>query len=346
MPEALPLQDPAAETRAAPAWRRFVATFAAVFVGGLALVCAAVILTDPYDAGYFPSLIGPGAIDNNEYTNHASRARDPQFDAAIFGNSRGQLLNPAELSRATGFAFVQLYGRGTGPHEQMLMMRFFLHHHPDARAIVVAADNSWCTHDPALPPLVDIPFPDWLYSNSRIVYLAHVFNTRMIDRMSLRIKMALGRLPRRNPDGFSDYEAGRVWDFKPVIPANAGAVAATPPAADPDTFFPGIDRWDRLVATLPADTGVVIAMPPVFYTGVPAAGSRDAAGLAACKDRLARSIAGRTRSAFVDFFVDSPITRDPHNFMDGGHMRNNVAHLMDARIAAALTAPARPAAAR
>src|ERR1700736_3267096 len=130
------LQDLLPNIRDARKWRRFVAIFVIAFFGLLSLDVAAVILIDPYDAGYFPSIIGPGAVDNNEYTNHASNARDPRFNAAIFTNSHGQLLEPASLSKPPALAFVQLYARGAGPGEQMLIMKFFLRHHPHPRALV------------------------------------------------------------------------------------------------------------------------------------------------------------------------------------------------------------------
>ena len=53
-------------------------------------------------------------------TATASRARDPQFDSAIIGNSTAQLLNPAELSRSTGLRFVQLYRDRADPRESSL----------------------------------------------------------------------------------------------------------------------------------------------------------------------------------------------------------------------------------
>ena len=56
-----------------------------------------------------------GVDDEAPLTANASRARDPQFDSAIIGNSTGQLLNPAELSQATGMRFVQLVGAGRRP---------------------------------------------------------------------------------------------------------------------------------------------------------------------------------------------------------------------------------------
>jgi hypothetical protein len=324
----------------APPWRRFALTFVAVFLGLLAVFYAAVILIDPFDAGYFPSILGHGVVDPNEQTNIASRARDPRFNAAIFGNSHGQLLDPARLSPATGLDFIQLYALGSGPREQMLIMRYFLRRHPHVRAIVLAADRSWCTHDPRLPREVGVtPFPTWLYSESRIEYLENVLSARMIPIMRQRVLLALGKLSPIDPVGYSDYEIGRTWSFKPVIP-KPSAAASPPPTVTPDTSFPAIDAFTRLTSTLPAETSVVIVMPPFFYTILPPPGSQAAVELALCKGRLARLAESHGHGAFIDLLIDSPMSRDPANFMDHDHVRAAVARVMEERIAAALASAA------
>ena len=86
----------------ASAWGRWLAAFLGAFALGALLVLAVMIAVDPYDSGRFGLLGIEGVADNTEVTANASRARDPQFDSAIFGNSTGQRLNPAELSQATG----------------------------------------------------------------------------------------------------------------------------------------------------------------------------------------------------------------------------------------------------
>jgi hypothetical protein len=115
----------------APRWRRFVAMFVGGFFGPLALFLAAIALIDPYDTGYFPSPIGPGVVDDNDFTGTAGRGRDPRFNAAILGNSHGLLIDPARLSAATGLSFVQLTTLGTGPREHMELMAYFLRRHAD-----------------------------------------------------------------------------------------------------------------------------------------------------------------------------------------------------------------------
>jgi hypothetical protein len=68
---------------------------------------------------------GQGLFETGQRTGNASRGRDPRFNAAIFGNSRAQLLDPAKLSEATGLSFVQLTTPGSDPREQMTTMRLF-----------------------------------------------------------------------------------------------------------------------------------------------------------------------------------------------------------------------------
>ena len=118
---------------------------------GAVLVFALVIAVDPYDSGRFGWLGIEGVSDESPRTANASRGRDPQFDSAVIGNSTGQLLSPAELSRATGARFVQLTVPGTGPREQIALLRWFARHHDRVGAIVIVTDSTWCTEESALP---------------------------------------------------------------------------------------------------------------------------------------------------------------------------------------------------
>jgi hypothetical protein len=324
----------------ARSWPQFVATFLAALFGSVGLIYLGIVLLDPYDTGYFPSLIGPGVADDDPRANSASRGRDVRFDAAIFGNSHGQLLDPGRLSKATGLSFVQLTSLGAGPREQMVLMRYFLRSHPRVRAIVLAADTTWCTHDKSLPGLVDNPLPLWLYSGNRLDYLANILSTRKVRR---RILLVMGKLTPTDPAGFSDYEAGRTWNFKPEVPQETPAAPAAS-VPKPDTSFPAIGQLDQLATTLPADASIVIVMMPYFYTWQPAPGTQAAAELAICKDRLAQTSARRPLGGFLDFLVDAPMTHDPANFMDPDHMRHSISHVIEARIAEILAARAAPAA--
>ena len=80
----------------------------------------------------------------------------------------------------------------------------------------------------------------------------------------------------------------------------------------------------------------MIVMAPVYFTWLPKAGSVDEIRLDQCKQVLSRLVAGRPGSAFLDFMRDTPVTRDPTNFMDVAHYRAGVAMLIEGEIAKAL----------
>jgi hypothetical protein len=311
-------------------WRRFAAIFVAVVFVGLGLIYAALVVLDPYDTGRFPTFMPTGVAEDGQRTANASRGRDPRFAAAVFGNSRGQLLDPEKLTDLTGLSFVQLTTPGSGPKEHMTMMRYFMRHHPAAQAIVLSADERWCGHDPSLP--VIFPFPFWLYRGD-LEYLAHLLSTRAVTSARNRIRLAMGWMPPVDPRGYMDYETGRVRNFHPGIPANLGD---PPPPKPPSTYFPALGEFDAMLAELPPSVGVVILMPPVYQLILPRPGTQIAADLPVCKAALERRVAGRARSGFLDYLVDSAISRDPDNFMDPEHYRMHIARLIEARIAGVL----------
>jgi hypothetical protein len=334
-------------------WRRFAILFIGVFAGILGIAYAFVILVDPYDSGRFASLglrspydgansrvadltgsIPPtgaafGDTDTSQRTSNVALGRSPRFNAAIFGNSHGQLLSPQRLSRATGLNFVQLTVPGSNVREQLAMMHWFIAHHADIGAMVLALDERWCVIDPALP--VRTPFPFWLYSDSNLVYLANAMSTRSLRDSIRRVAAAFGSPPPVDPAGYADYEIGKPWSFKPGRPATADEF----PIADERSFhdFPGLSRLDAVLGEIPAATPVVIVMPPQFYTRLPPAGTPAAQFRDACKERIATRARG---GAFIDFLVDSEITRRPENFMDDEHYRSNVAQIVEAGVAGAL----------
>jgi hypothetical protein len=318
-----------------PVWRRFAITFIVAFFGGLGSIYAALLLIDPYDTGRFPTFMKPGVVDGNPRTAAASHGRDPRFDAAIIGNSRGQLLDPQLLSQATGLDFVQLTTPGSGPKENITMMRYFMQHHSRIAALVLSADERWCDHDSSLP--VIFPFPFWLYRGD-LEYLEHLLNTRAITAAQNRIELAMGLMPPTDPRGYSDYETGRVWNFHPAIAGAATeAESADAGAVSPNTDFPALKELDGVLGELRPETGFVIVMPPVYRAMLAHPGTQLAADLLACKAALARRVADRECSAFLDFLVDGPISRDPENFMDPQHYRLHIARIIESRIAAVLT---------
>jgi hypothetical protein len=319
--------DTAADAAAAPAWGRWLATFVATLVVAGALVAALILIVDPYDSGF--GLLGiKGVDDASPRTANASRARDPQFDSAVIGNSTGQLVKPSELSQLTGAKFVQLTTPGTGPREQLAMMDYFVRGHPHIGALVITADASWCVRDPALP--LQHPFPFWLYGESRFDYMTRMFSSRALRHTGRRLMILAGRRQPNAADGYWDYEKEGAGEFAPVIaPRDDGGPAPQSVTEN----FPGVALLGAALAKLPADVPVVLFVPPVFYSTLPKAGTLAAAEEAACKAALRKVVAGRPRSNFIDFRVDNALTRERANFMDFGHYRAIIARRMEAGIA-------------
>jgi hypothetical protein len=306
------------------AYRRCAIAFLTVLFGGIGLIYAFLLVVDPWDTGRFPSPMPAGVVDTDRRSATASRGRDPSFNAAIFGNSRTFLLDPETLSKATGLNFVSLGAPGAGPQEEMLVARYFLRLHPDTKAILFGIDERWCSHDPSMPMVIAFPF--WLYRGD-LEYLANLLSTRSFTTARTRIRLALGRETPTDPRGYLDYEAGKVWKFLP--PATVEPAAATAPAAvQANTYFPALEAFDGLLAELPPQTRFMIMMPPAYETKLPRPGTQEAADLAACKAGLARRL-GRQGIALQDYMVDGQIARDPENFLDMVHYRNNVARIIE-----------------
>ena len=327
MSSSISSSDRAAEPEAF-AWGRWLVVFLGALALGGALVFALVLIVDPYDSGRVGLLGIEGVSDESPRTANASRARDPQFDSAVIGNSTGQLLKPSELSRLTGRSFVQLTTPGTGPREQLAILDYFVRKHAKIGALVIVTDASWCTRDPALP--LQHPFPFWLYGESMLEYVGRLFSTRALGHTWRRVLIGLGLRQRSEPDGFWDYEALGPREFQPVItPRDDGG----PAPAEVSDEFPGVALLAGALGKLPPDVPVVLVIPPAYYTMIPRPGSARAAEETACQSALKRLVAGRPRNNLIDFRVDNALTRERANFMDYGHYRAKIARLMEQGIA-------------
>src|ERR1700744_2899544 len=214
-------------------WSRCLLTFLGAIALGAALIFGFLAAVDPYDSGRFGWLGIQGTAATRTSTQKAGRARDPEFDSAIIGDSTAQRLMPAELSQATGLHFVQLAVQGGIPPEQLAVLDFFIRHHRRIGAIVLAADTPWCSHDADMPS--EHPFPYWLYGDSTLDYARHTFSWRGIDHAIQRVLIGLGRQQRLPADGTFNYEDVYPREHHPEV---------TPPAQQPpftgevDSHFP------------------------------------------------------------------------------------------------------------
>jgi hypothetical protein len=319
-------------------WRRFVATFllgAAVLVLG---ILGAAYALDPYDTGRSSLFHKPGVRPQGPRTAGASRGRDPAFNAAVIGNSHVQLLSPERLNALTGLSFVQLSVPATGPKEQIVLIDWFLHHHPDARALVIGADERWCTADPAMPNVK--PFPFWLYSRDRLEYAWGLLRYDALEEMTRRLRYVFSnRAERARPDGYWDYEANYIglgFDRDPALRARLERPVPSDYAANTTGRFPAAERLRQVAAGWPSQLAVVIVFPPTYARLLPEPGSPGDLSDRACKAALADALAARPKAALVDWRRDRPELRDPTSFFDQTHYRRPVAELVEKDIARAV----------
>jgi hypothetical protein len=312
------------------AWQHWLAVFCGTFFGLSALLFALLLLIDPYDTGRFPGFGIVGIGDSTTRTADASRGRDPRFNATVIGSSTGQLLDPYRLSRETGLRFSQLTMAATGPQEQLTLMRWVISHHPDYGAFVIVTDPSWCSSDPGLP--LSKPFPFWLYG-SDLEYLAHLLNSRSLDRAAWRIEIALGMRQPVDPVGYFDYTKEIKHKFVPGLPGSSAKIT-NEHWSPPD--LPWIDRLRAFLAGLPQSVRVVLVMPPVYFTLLAEPGSKQAADLDACKAALTNAVPDRQGSGFLDFRLDTEAAHDAVRFADALHSGHGLTRQMEDAIIALL----------
>jgi hypothetical protein len=106
-----------------------------------------------------------------------------------------------------------------------------------------------------------------------------------------------GLCQRSAADGYWDYEKEGPGEFAPaIVPRDDGG----PAPATVSENFPGLALLGAAIRKLPADVPVVLFVPPVYHTMLPAAGSLAAAEEAACKSALKKLVAGgRARTSSI-----------------------------------------------
>lgn len=326
-------------------WRRFAITLVAGTLAVLAAIVALAIVVDPYDSGRSTLFEKPGVRPQGPRTANASRGRDPAFDAMVVGNSRIQLLSPERLNQATGLNFVQLAVPGSGPKEHMAMIDWFLRHRQaPPRALVVSVDDLWCTSDPDLPN--DKPFPFWLYSSDPLEYAEGLVRFDLLEELPMRFAYLFGKdRERARPDGYWDYEPEYTALGYTTNPALRKRLEQKPYASaqrfekDPlagQRRFPAAERLKEVAAALPAETALVLIVPPAYINIQPPAGTEKAFTLQACKAALTAAAQVHPKSAVVDWRVDRPENRNPDLFFDALHYRLLIARQVEKDVTSAL----------
>lgn len=321
-----------------PRWRRLLVFYAASLLL-LALILGAILLAlDPYDSGRFALFDGNDVPRFGQRLTAASLGRRAGFDTAIVGNSTVQLLDPARIGAASGRAVVSLTVPGTGPREQLVVADWFLRHHPGAatRGLVFGIDGRWCRGDGRLE--LTNPFPFWLYSRSAVDYARHMMRLKSVEAAARKVKLLLGREAGASWDGYSDYEAGRVWDPAAVRQRLAKQTTEAKPMDETatGTEFAAMALLQGFLARLPRSAAVVLVLPPRYHAAVPPPGSAAAARQEACRQALEALVAARPGTRLLDFLSHPVTSDDATEFWDLLHYRARVARRIEAAVAAAL----------
>ena len=319
-------------------WGSFAKAFLRTGVGLIAGYLALAYAVDPYDSGRSGLLAAQGVRPQGPRTAAASRGRDPAYEGAIFGNSHIQLLEPERLGAATGIPFVQLSVPATGPGEQLVILDWFLRNHPEPRALVVAADEYWCTADPSLPNVK--PFPYWLFAQETSAYLRGLLRFSVAEEVVNRVGWVLrGQPERARPDGWLDYEPAYLelgYGNDPRRAAEREVPAPENPEPGRAGPFPAAGRLAASLARVPAGTVLVLVFPPVYAAALPRPGTPRAAADEACKAALTQAARRHGASAVLDWRRPRPEVEDPRQFFDQGHYRHPIARQLADEIAGAI----------
>jgi hypothetical protein len=318
-------------------WGGFVRVLVGWALGLFALGVAVLLAVDPYDSGRTGLSRLRGLHEQFPYTANASRARDPRFDSAVFGNSHIQALNPERLASLTGLRIVSLAMPATYTRDVLDMLRWYLiAHEAQPRAILVGLDPFWCM---SAEQSNELRFPAWLYSPNPLVYFAGLVRYRSFEAAQKRIAFLLTGKKGLRPDGY--------WYYGPMYaqmgldqsePSYRKLAERRPFPVNPTETFPALDRLQEELGRVPPSTAIVLVRTPFYRTALPEPGSAEARSELACRTRMEAVAASRPRTTFLDLFKHGPAADDRDNFFDHGHFRDRLAPEIERSVAASLAA--------
>ncbi len=304
--------------------RLFTAKDLIYLLGASALFFSAIVGTlyvkDPYGrAGIRPSSQVPNV---GERELMVSRARDISFDAAIVGNSTSIPMQPEVLDKLTGRRFVSLSISGSGAPAALAVARFFLRHHPSARALIVALDDTWCRDARGMAE--GRPFPFWLYG-SDLGYIAGLYANASFEMLDLALYAERGGL---RLDGYHPYDEafiGHHYDNVDVTRERMDRLIR-PTGTDRSRPFHSLppELLGQLIATKPAVT-FVLFWTPRYISIIPQPDTPAAEADNACKQQTVVLIEQYANVRLVNWAVDRPENRNPANFYEANHYRDTLA---------------------
>jgi hypothetical protein len=300
-----------------------------------AVVYVGIVLIDPFSTGRLTPIKRIDVATSDTVFGHAARVRDPRYDAAVIGNSHAILIDPARLSDMTRMHIVQVATVATVPREQFMIARAFVRNHRKVAALIVVLDELSCQTSEKTFPFY---FPAFLFEDSDIGYLRHIFSFGAAETAAYRLGMWLGfvHAPER-PDGFNPltYDRPETRPERLLRIANAQRPAEGPVSGTP---VPALADLDAFVAELDPGTRLLLYFAPIPANSLPTPASSAARWLDSCKALYQALAVRRPHTALVDRMVEDDFARDIEHFEDRDHVRNALAPVLERDIAAALDA--------
>ncbi|HWV53883.1 hypothetical protein [Pseudorhodoplanes sp.] len=329
-------------------WRRFSATFAGVFAGGLAVIYLLILLIDPYRSVPFSLPMERPIVSISQRYMYPQIVRSGRYDGVVVGSSTARLIDPEILNPGFGRRFANLSMDSMTAWEQQQLVSLYLREVGAPKALIVGLDTVWCAQNADRVRITPAGFPEWLYDTSRwndLLYLLNSATLEIAGRLAAN-KLGLYR-ERLRADGFGVFvppeeqydlkrAQGHIWQgrAREIVPQEPAVVLSE--AERKELRFPALAYLEDMLAALPSGTEVVLAFMPVHVAAQPVPGTRGAAIEAECKARI--TAIGKSRNAVVaDWRIPTGITTKDTNYWDNLHYRLPIAH----RIASDLAGPIR-----
>jgi hypothetical protein len=334
-------------SEASSRWRRFVALFAGIFAGGLAIVYLFVLLVDPFDLVPFSLPIERRIVSINQRFMYPQIVRSKKFDSFVIGSSTSRLIDPKLLGTLFDARFVNLAMDSMYAWEQAQMMAYFVKHAGPPKVSIVGLDRVWCMAGKTIPLVTFRGFPEWLYDDNPWNDYLYLLNNQTAEIAGRLVGYNLGLYRERvRYDGFevfvppeNAYDPARarqnLWHGKPniIMPTKPPVVLSE--AERQATIFPALQWLDEALVAMSSTPTKLLVYMPVHVTAQPTPGSRAAAIEAECKTRI-DGIAARRGARVVDWRIASSLTNNDNNYWDPLHYRLPIGERVARETAAAV----------
>ena len=318
----------------------FTKEFCAWFVLTGLTVFAFIVVVDPYMNIGLVDIQGRAPVSQNQRFAYPAIARDPAFNSVIIGTSTSRLLDPAALNtESRRFANLSL-NSGT-VYEQERTLRLFLRHHQHVVAAVFGVDGTWCQAEEGIQKLTFRTFPQWMYDDNRWNDFLYMFNDKAFENAVRMVQVLRGeRTAKYRRDGYRDFTVDfGAWDAGQVRKRlyrdsqhKIQAYRVRPRRKLEEFAFPQIDVLGELVESLPAETRVLLILPPLHKTFI----SRTRREMARCKGALLNKFENDERVQVLDYLYTSEVTVRDENFWDQLHFTRSVASDIERDVVATL----------